>query len=410
MINGEEKVSMSSESVEVKMPKTLTIVGNGFDLAIGAKTAYEDFYDCLKDCFQAVSINDFKNAYIHDDNEELINSFYNLVKNNRDNYFINYFLNYEVAFGNWVSFEKELTKIIKSLDHLITSLNSHDKLFMDLTRHTFVTTYVRIMDRTSLLQVLSVYPDNKYFCANLRIQDFTKDGAVPFSIKGKVFKNIYEAYKGVEEFSERFPNLLYNDLITFSNLFSLYLGIVNHFVCFDKVIKDAFDTSYFINYNFTNYLEKMIELNHLKFGDVLYINGLAENVNGFPKEKIVFGIDSNTKLDNLSFEIFTKRIQRSMKDTDISHLDFVLNNSFENIFIIGHSLNVADFESLGFIFSKCEDAIKPKITIYCLNDVAKRDLIINLKTILGNNKFDEYQREGMLSFIDSNRAWIKSCK
>lgn len=401
---------MSNKTTEVTIPKTLTIVGNGFDLAIGAKTAYENFYECLKDCFQSASIDDFKNTYIHENNEELINSFYDIVRKNRDNYFINYFLNYKVIFGSWVSFEKELTKIIKSFDHLITSLNSHDKLLMDLTPQTSVSTYVKIMDRTNLLQVLSIYPDNKYFYANLHVQCFKKDGAVPFSIKGKLFKDIYEVYKGIEEFSEQFPNHLYNDLVVFSNLFSLYLGIVNHFVCFDKIIKDAFDTSYFINYNFTNYLEKLIAQNHLTPGNVLYINGLAENINGSPKENIVFGIDSNIKLDNLPFEIFTKRIQRSMKDTDISHLDHILNNSFENIYIIGHSLNVADFESLGFIFSKCEGEVKPIITIYYLNDIAKRDLIINLNSILGNNKFDEYQREGMLRFVNSNRAWINSNK
>lgn len=222
---------MNSKSAEIKMPKTLTIVGNGFDLALGAKTAYKDFYECLKDCFQTISIDDFKNEYIHEDNEGLINTFYNIVSNNRDNYFINYFLNYEVIFGNWVSFEKELTKIIKAFDNLITSLNSHDKLFMDLTPLAFVSTYVKIMDKTNLLQVLSVFPNNKYFRANLRVRDFEEDGAVPFSIKGKSFKDMYEVYKGVEEFSEQFPNSLYNDLIIFSNLFSLYLGIVNHFVC-----------------------------------------------------------------------------------------------------------------------------------------------------------------------------------
>ena len=399
---------MNKKSTEIKTPKTLTIVGNGFDLAIGAKTTYENFYECLKDCFQAISIDDFKNEYIHEDNEGLINTFYDIVSNNRDNYFINYFLNYEVIFGNWVSFEKELTKIIKGFDNLITSLNSHDKLFMDLTPQTSVSTYVKIMDKTNLLQVLSVFPNNKFFHANLRVQDFEKGGAVPFSIKGKLFKDIYEVYKGVEEFSEQFPNSLYNDLIIFSNLFSLYLGIVNHFVHFDKIIKDAFDTSYFINYNFTNYLEQLIKQNGLTASNVLYINGLAENINCLPREKIVFGIDSNTKLDNLAFEIFTKRVQRSLKDTDVSHLDHVLDNSFEDIYIIGHSLNIADYESLSFIFSKCEDGFKPKITIYCLDNIAKRDLIINLKTILGNNKFDEYQREGMLSFINSNKAWIKN--
>lgn len=399
---------MSNELEEIRMPIKLTIVGNGFDLALGAKTSYDDFYNCLKDCFEAKEINDFKNSYIFEDNENLINSFYKLVEKNRDNYFINYFLNYKVIFGNWVSFEKELTKVIKSFDDLILCLNSHDKLFMDLTLGTNVLTYVRIIDKTNLLQVLSVYPDNKYFSINLRIQDFAKDGAVPFTIKGQSYKNIYEVYKGVTDFSEVFPNLLYKDLSIFSDLFSLYLGIVNHFARFDSIIQDAFDSSYFINYNFTNYLDKLMKENNLNSDNILYINGLAENINGIPKDKIVFGIDSNTKLSNLSFEVFTKRIQRSIKDTDISYLNHVLGNNFDDIFIIGHSLNVADYESLHFIFSKCEDPIKPRITIYYYDDKARIDLIINLRAILGSSKFDEYQREGMLNFVISRKAWIKT--
>lgn len=392
----------------INMPTKLTIIGNGFDLALGAKTSYGDFYSCLKDSFQAKSVSDFKNSYIFSDNEQLIDSFYTIVDKNRDNYFINYFLNYKTIFGNWVSFEQELTKIVQSLDDLVLCFNSHNKLILDTTGGSHIYTYVKIMDKTDLLKVLSVYPDNKYFNFGMDIDYFTKDGGVPFDIKGKVFKTIYEAYEGLSIFAEVFPKLLYKDLIVFSNLFSLYLGIVNHFARFDSIIRDAFESSFFINYNFTRYLEELMKSNDLNIEKVLYINGVAENINGIPKESIVFGIDSDTKLQNSSFEVFTKRIQRSIKDTQIKYLNYVLKNNIEEIYIIGHSLNIADYESLSFIFSKCENPLKPKITIYYYDEESKIDLIINLKLILGNDKFDLYQREGMINFLDSKRAWIKS--
>ena len=401
--------SLMSENDEMRMPIKLTIVGNGFDLAIGAKTSYGDFYECLKECFNAPNLEEFKNHYVFGDNEQLIDSFFDIVLNNKDNYFINYFLNFERVFGNWVAFEKELTRIISSFDSLITALTSN-KLYMDLTRGSGVDLYVRIIDKTDLLQVLNVYPNNKFFQVNLRVQDFKtvdKDAAVPITLKGKSFSTIYEVYKGISDFSDSFPLLLYNDLTVFSNLFSVYLGIVDHFANFDHIIQDAFDSSFFINYNFTNYLERIMKENGLASETVLYINGLAENLNGKAKEKIVFGIDSDTKLLNIGFEVFTKRIQRSIKDTDVSHLDFILKNNYEDVFIIGHSLNLADYESLNYILTRCENGIKPKITIYFYDEVARINLIINLKTILGNEKFDEYQREGMLELIESKRAWIK---
>lgn len=398
---------MNNKINEMKMPIKLTIIGNGFDLAIGAKTTYEAFYNCLKACFQADTIDAFKKPFVYDGNEESLNSFYKLVRNNMDNYFINYFLNYEFVFGNWVSFEKELTRIIKAFDDLVAHLNSQDRLFMDLKMGAFVLTYVRIIGESNLLKVLSVYPNNKYFYVNLNVQDFTKDGGVLFTINGKTFRTIYEVYQGISAFSEEFPTLLYKDLIVFSNLFSLYLEIVNHFANYDLILHDAFGSSIFINYNFTYYLEKIMEENEFHSKNVLYINGLAENINGCPKEKIVFGIDSNTKLANLSFEAFTKRIQRTIKDTEVSRLNYVLNNYFEEVYIFGHSLNIADYESLNFIFSKCEEAMKPRITIYYFDNDAKLDLAINLKTILGNDKFDEYQRDGLINFVLSKNAWTK---
>lgn len=386
-----------------KMPINLTIIGNGFDLAIGSQTSYEKFYACLKCCFEAKNVEDFKGSYIFENNEEVLASFYDCVDCNRDNYFINYFLNYNVIFGSWVSFEKELTRIVKSFDALISSLNSSDRLIID----DYATVFVKVTDKIDVLRVFNIYPKNKFFSVNLNPRLFTKDGGIPFIIEGAKYHSQYEAYECIGTFSEHFPKELYNDLTVFSNLFSLYLGIVNHYVRYDSIIRDAFDSSIFINYNFTPYLQKLLEENALIPRDILYINGLAENINGKPKEKIVFGIDSDTKLDNLVFEIFTKRIQRSIKETDISRLSKALNNNFEEVFVFGHSLNLADYESLHYILLGCESADKPKITIFYYDDKARIDLVMNLRIILGIDKFDDYQREGKLNLVNSKKAWIK---
>jgi len=95
-----------------KNKKSLTIIGNGFDLSLGALTAYEDFYKCLKKCFVSKDLKSFEDSYLMEDNIEFVRRFYYLFSENKDNYFSNYFLRYEKIFGNWVSFEEELSKIL----------------------------------------------------------------------------------------------------------------------------------------------------------------------------------------------------------------------------------------------------------------------------------------------------------
>lgn len=73
------------------LEESLAIVGNGFDLNLEAQTSYDSFFECLKDCFNSESLSDFKSSYISDDNEIAITDFFNLLNDNRDNYFINYF-------------------------------------------------------------------------------------------------------------------------------------------------------------------------------------------------------------------------------------------------------------------------------------------------------------------------------
>ena len=399
-------MSMEKENLEIINFKRLVIIGNGFDLAIGAKTKYSDFYKCLKACFESKTISEFEKLYFYNDNEILINAFFKEVNENKDNYFINYFLNYEKIFGDWVSFEKELTKIVKSLDYLISALKSNDKLVIEMREESYIRIRIKIIDKPEVLQVLKILHNNKFFYAYMDEKDYIYNGAVIFDINGVVYKNVYDLHKNISDFSERFPFELYNDLNVFSNLFSIYLGIVNHYVSFDMLLEDKFVYSCFITYNYTNYVERLLRKKHLDISNVVYINGAAENYNGHAKEKIVFGIDSNIKLDNHGFELFTKTVQRSIKNTDISKLNYLFKTIFNEIIIFGHSLNIADYESLNFILTRNIGIYKPRIVVYYYDNMAKMESILNLKTILGDELFNEFQREGKMEFIDSKKFWI----
>ena len=395
---------------EEGVPSKLYIIGNGFDLALGAKTTYSAFYECLKECSASFTLEEFGKSYYYEGNKESVDSFYELVKNNAENYFINYFLNYKKAFGNWVSFERELTKIVKGFDDLLSALNSSERLVTEEKTGSDCYTEIslNILDLRDLLQILFTYPRNKFFEASIEhLENLEKGQSLVFKICKRRLFGTAEVYKKIEDFSEELPRLLYEDLMVFSDLFALYLDIVEHYVNTDSLIKDQIEYSSFINYNFTDYLERSMKHNDHPFKDIIYINGHAKYDLDKSGRGIVFGIDSNTKLSNPSFEVFTKRIQRSIMDTDVSKLAEVLYECFDEIHIFGHSLNFADYESLSFVFSKYTK-YKPKVYVYCLDRKSKIELIVNLKLILGSDRFDEYQREGKLFFPDSKSFWFRT--
>ena len=133
---------------------------------------------------------------------------------------------------------------------------------------------------------------------------------------------------------------------------------------------------------------------------------MAENKNGKPDDKIVFGIDSSVKLANHAFQAFTKSIQRSIKNTEISRLKYAMENYVGDIYVFGHSLSLADYDSLHYILSKeYEGGLRPHIKVYCYNVKERMSLVINAKRILGDSLFEEYQRSGELEFVDSREAY-----
>ena len=387
---------MKYDLKRVLMNESLAIVGNGLDLRLDFDTTYEKFYECMKLAFEANDFSTFSSTYSKYGNTESIKVFYDLVEREKDNYFINYFINYKTIFGSWVSFEDELTKIICAFDMLISFINSERDSFEEAGD-----LYVETENYPKLLSVLNAYPKNKFFTAYTDLQYLrTRDGyAVAFTIGGEDYKDIYDLRYRIEKFTETFPLNLYKDLVAFSRLFSNYLSIIDHPVkCNDKIA--SFERcGLYINYNYTTYLEQYLTLSNIPFSTLLYINGLS-NEKGTISDKIVFGIDSNVELRNQRFEVFCKNIQRSLKDTDIDKIDSLLSDRITNVFIYGHSLSLADYETLNYVFSRL-NVWKPHITVYFLDEDSKISLLTNLKILLGNELFDEYQKNGRIKFLPS---------
>jgi len=256
-----------------------------------------------------------------------------------------------------------------------------------------------------LMAVIGVFPDNKFFVsdtASFKWREISRP-TVGFRIKNLPYETEQELYKAIFDFTSSFPKKLFDDLEIFSELFTVYLLIIKNIRDNEVSYNVILDSDYFINYNYTDYLRSIIIRSNHNPSEILYINGEVDCAS-IEECKIVFGIDSDTKLINLGFEIFTKTIQRSLYDTDIKKISNMLKDNIERIYIFGHSLNLADYESLSYIFSSCEKAEEPEIIVYCYDKISRRNIIVNIRKILGDEKYSIYQRKNKLSFLDSKTA------
>lgn len=392
---------MRSDEYGEVVEESLAIIGNGFDLNLEAQTSYDSFFECLNDCFNSKSLSDFKSSYISEENEIAINDFFSLLNDNRDNYFVNYFLNYQKSIGSWVSFEKELTQIICAFDELITCLNSTDGIIIDVSGYPVLN--IKVLEKHKLLSVLNVFPGNKFFTVDTSLFEITtnKTGGISMFFGDKTKKGFHDIHNKIEIFSETFPKELYEDLIIFSNLFSVYLNIVDHFVKYNCIFNALKDCKLFVNYNYTRYLERFLLRRDQQVEQIVYINGTVNTMDGKKTGNIVFGIDSSVVLKNKEFEVFTKSVQRSLMDTDIRKIESLSKEYVSTIYVFGHSLSLADYESLNLLFLSYSRKIK-RIVVYCHDHNARIELTINLKTILGEELFYKYQRKGIISFPKSD--------
>ena len=368
----------------------ILIIGNGFDLSLGAKTDYNSFYDFMKKCNDACDYESFVKSVERGDTSS-IKDFYSEYLNNKDNYFIEYFINYNYSFKEWVAFENELTRIITSMDDLVSCLKDNKKIIID----GYLNIFLKIDDQ-NVLSVLNNNSDNKFFKAFTFQGDLiVNEGRVKFRFKEDA-RSYYELLHFIKKFCEDFPNNLFGELSKFSELFNLYLNVIkNDNIKFD-LYNSRIKSSLVVSYNYTDYLLTIYSKMNFEPFDYIFINGKNVEVN-----KIVFGIDSSLKLENEGFTIFMKSVQRLLFSTDINRIGQLKEHLIDTIIIIGHSLCLSDKDSLYFLLmSKYFEEIYPTIIVYYHNEDSKKQLATNLRLILGNETFEQYQLNNKIKLLD----------
>ena len=406
--------------MKVNTPKTILILGNGFDLAHGLPTRYSDFlefakrvmfiYTCLsnvtedqfyKDNIDSWGKNEFTNTARNMLKEKLADLFKNRKTNDiqspdnpsffipdvhvnarldifyeylKDNIWYNYilplYISNQIKGENWIDFESEIAFIIKIID------NAHD----------------------SLSQFLDDMEDKHLDPARIdteirdKMKQFKKACAVCFH------DDSFNFYKKMTVRELR--TKLYDDLEKLILAFEIYLtDFVENIPVTSKISSiEAINPDYVISFNYTKtYEEHYIKANQrIK---ICYIHGVC-NKNGNPdNNNMVLGIDEylteDKRAEQVDFCIFKKFVQRIRKHNDVSYATWYeeienargamrfgtgavvngrVSGSISDIYICGHSLNVTDKDILRrFLIST-----KTCIHVFARDKASEGELIANL--------------------------------
>lgn len=284
----------------------ILLIGNGFDLAHELPTRYTDFLEFVKVIKQVVNIKRQEDldriiwGKIHIKIREIIEINMEDTRNNlfsqktiwedliAENYWIEYFLQCDMyQKENWIDFEREISKVIKSLDksmHASTLIHVKQKFVNIVNSLQTISTYKQLRDR--LLNDL-----NKFI---------------------RAFEIYLSEY--VERMNIKVISLDIKEIVARSYEDNGRKGTI-----FAKIL----------SFNYTNTCEKMY-LNEYaaNWSDCIdYIHGKADINNSIETNNMVLGIDEyledDRKNKDVAFIAFKKFYQRIYKETGCKYKEWV---------------------------------------------------------------------------------------
>lgn len=369
------------------MADTILILGNGFDLAMGRKTSYNDFLEFAEKLFaeKDIQLEDFLYSNQID------------IEKYRNNLYIQFINENKFKLGdNWSNLEIMISQLAEAIDFF--RLNS-DKLYLESGE---------------------LYP--KYVGQFHKMMNEEGNSASKIFI-GTIFFKLYyssgwdklERELAISELNNLFINHL--DLLT--ELLEIYLSYRDYIdfeveqIIPSETALDAIDRiseSYVISFNYTHTPYKLfripIENTHYIHGEIDLSRHKSE-IN-----TMVFGIEDKGNDVNSDLIPYQKYYQRVVKETGSEYLDFLKLRREEglygglkkkNIIVFGHSVDPLDkeiFQNYFSLTSHYPDNYRFIFTYY--DESAKRSIVKNLAIILGKDKLVELTGNKNVVFIKSD--------
>lgn len=386
----------------------ILLLGNGFDLYHKLPTKYINFLNTVKflqENFNETDMSTIGKVF----NDERLCGIDNGIKECYEKYYTTYSnfpLNIEatkklieLADKNvwfkylsqlinkditWIDFEKEIEKVVRAFEHYLENEYIEQLTFSNLVTHE--ANIMRIFNFFYYIVEEDFVGDTKMHRLELNEQ---------FMVQNPLNKKSYLSKDKVISF-------LYNQLIELAEMLKLYL---RNFV--DVVVEKLKSINMIDEYIDLSQVRDVVTLNYTHTFESIYCKEIKRNIyhiHGDVDFNIVLGINSNEN-DNLEtvntdFLRFKKYYQRVFYKTDIEYLmalkynDIFDSRNTNNLVVFGHSLDSTDKDIIMdlFMYSK-------KITIYCYNEKAMSDNIINLVNIYGREGFDILRSEKEMTFI-----------
>lgn len=344
----------------------ILVIGNGFDLAHGLPTRYNDFLNFIEEYFKYKNLGESQEKYsVYFKKFEKLTEFLEINQLMTNNLWYYYFHNLKLnklleGKDNWIDFEKEISNVVQTLDKTI-------RLYKQRELNNFSDEPIQKL----LNKLLYLLKQN---------QDISP------TIKNE---------KSIDNLESLKQNLL-KDLNRFIRCMEIYfVNYINEYSMHNMKSKEfikKLNINKILSFNYTNTFECLYGSN---FIDITYdyIHGKADVNHDLNSCNLVLGIDEyldeNEKNNNVEFVQFKKFFQRIYKRTGCLYKDWIKEYDVESslvddlkLYFIGHSLDVTDKDILNeMILHKGANT-----TIYYHNQESLGRMITNLVKVIGEDE------------------------
>lgn len=401
-----EEIMNSYQLTREEKQMEILILGNGFDLVHGLETTYSDFLTFVERFTNLVGSDSImqsgglqcteKPIYEYLDQLIFINKKLcsELKQHVQKNFWIEYFYSCKGYLKeNWIDFESEISRVIRSLDDDMIAYNGNK---MEIT--------------DEMLQLSNFFLRKKY--EKYTLMDQSAHSCLNNNNKIITFNEIRDT--------------LQEDLDKLIRALEIYL--VDYIE--KKEIKNKINEienlkpDHILSFNYTKTYQKIYDSGYFKDDKYDYVHGKTDIAHNVKTNNMVLGIDeyldNDKKANEVEFIYFKKYYQRILKETGSKYLDWIAEITKENscyyekinrlkeykdkaksytkidsaksnleavlrkcpkhhVYIFGHSLDVTDKDILK-AFICCDHVFT---TIYYYDDATHDRQIINLVKVIG---------------------------
>lgn len=401
-----EKVTLAKEE---RVMNKILLVGNGFDLAHGLLTSYNDFLFLMKnwDEFKAKKGGVKRGAKIlredpfyrflsdvSDIDEECLDKLGTIVKKNR---WAKYFQNCEAEIDGWIDFEREIYPVI----------DLFKKIFAQKKYNKVTSGRIGQGGYTELILEKTLFDENELDIARLwdeyfAVQDVGVRVGTPYVsrqygiLKKTILKSLRQSF---DEFIKGFEIYIHEFVYRKKDIPIL------------RQIKEI-GADYVISFNYT-LTEKLYGISE---DNVHHIHGMIRENLTSGKNNMILGVNEQENQD-MDFIYFAKYFQRIQKHSGVRYKNFV-NNEVRNeigetilqeynLYVYGHSLDETDQDILMYILNNGSIGGKiNQVIVYYYDDSDYEQKVINLIKLLGRPTVEEYLENEKIIFIPTSEETV----